>query len=255
MPDKAGKGMMSERGSLSIEAALCFVIFMFVCINLNYIVRITRVHAIMQHGLTETATEIAQYSYLFSAFGIKPYMDEISGTLSSKSELSRKAIGVAEDFTGYVAQTHDSVENLTSGGMSDAMQNASQLYHDVKEMAASGGEVIETAKEIARDPKSAILSLVAMVLEDGYEALKTEAATLIIRGLMEKHLSTAGYDSAARLRKLGVKNISFSKTTLFSDAKKENIDIVVTYEMEFPTPLKLFGKMRFMQRATVRAWL
>ena len=170
----------------------------------------------MQHAINETAEEIASTAYIYEVSGIREIHD--------------------------IAQ--DGIENNTAG----LKENVSNILDILKSL---GGD-----NALPLDQIEAATDLIA---GGAFNGMKTELLTPLARKVMEKYI-TEGIEGSAddRLRLLNVKDglqgMDFSQSSFLED-EEENIEIVISYEINLPVPIKIFPEFKIVQRALAKAWL
>lgn len=87
------------RGSLTVEAALCLPIFLFVVIIFLYLLEFVRLQQGIQHALHETADYYAKYAYVNE----KVY-EQYDSTLGKEIKEFTEVLDVQEHLTSYICE-------------------------------------------------------------------------------------------------------------------------------------------------------
>ena len=260
--------LKNRKGSLTVEAAITLPVFVCVILSIALFMRVVYVHQLIQHAITDTANELATYSYLYSATGVQARHDAAKEYMEDKSKVFENH---AKDvFSAYssLKANKEQVEEAV-GSNSTAIINGDIDSLDVESLKSDLGSAIGSAvsdagkisgvlADAAKDPKKEIISIMCILADGAFEEAKTALATPLIKFCMAKHLRTeAIQDENKRLRGLqvegGFEGLDFTESSLFKD--KKTIDIVVRYKVKTILPIKLIPDVYIIQRATVRAWL
>lgn len=212
---------MGRKGSSTVEAAIALPIFLCAVVSIAFIIKIVYVHEKVQHALTQTAYEISSLSYLL----------HISGLID----------------------INDSMEN----GLEDKKRKSED---DMKSMLHGLTDILNK-KEEASSPNSEeqIESLVYMLMETGFEDIKTQICIPLVKAVIKKHFTCGSSDAYIdKLENLsivdGFEGLDFSDSSFFSNSS-EDVDIIVRYKIGIPLPIPFLGDVDITQRACARAWL
>ncbi len=264
----------SESGMMVVEATLSFTVFIMVVVAIIYLVNIFTLHNKVQFAINSAAHEIASYSYLYSALGIKgaeatldedgrPHTAPIDETANQVVESINKIEGLA----GTIGGTVDSMENLEldAGSISEVKNQIDKIKTDTVNTAESVKASANSLKGLFSNPKSMLVGIIYIgAYEVGYE-VKSAAGSAAARGLTEKYLEQGGKSADEFLQSYGVTEgyagLDFSGSTLFcdSDSKKGGrmVDIVVSYDidMSFLSFILPEPKLHVVQRVSVAGWV
>ncbi len=221
-----------EKGSVTVEAALAFPLFICLIVFVVFIVKVVYVHEMIQHAIDETANRLADLGYVFYVSGMEEINDSIRDGMESRSELFRRH---SEDIM-------DALEKLDN----------------IEKMDESVDKISDVIEEVSEDPEEELKSIVFLVGKEAFEDIKTQLILPMVKQYIKKYLDVEETgDINAKLLGLNVKKgfdgLDFSKSGFFRD-KNNDIDIVVEYSMSLPLPFKLFPDIRIVQRACARAW-
>lgn len=214
----------AKRGSMTLEASIALPLFLCVIISVIFLIKLTYTHELVQHAIEEAAWEIASSAYIYQASGL--------------SEICDTAQESAENSTGRL-----------KGNIRDILGNLDVLG----DSSETAGNVIDAAVEL--------------FAEGAFYSIKSEIFAPVVRNYVEKYIAP-GYDETTlsdacsradkRLKLLNVKNgilgMDFSKSS-FLENKDENVEIVVSYEIELPLPINILPDLKVVQSASSRAWL
>ncbi|MEG1752775.1 MAG: leucine-rich repeat domain-containing protein [Christensenella sp.] len=235
-----------EKGSVVVEAVLTFTVFILVMAALVSIISVALLYMRMQFALTNTASELSTYSYVYSRFtSIKEGHDNIKS--------------LSEDAKGLIEQVGDlqgSLDGLAQGDIN---------FDSLTEAAKNEEALAAILGDIAENPLAMFQSFIALAGESIFSEGKTLLLKAISRPILAKNLdfdaSPVGgphIDADTYLKGMGVKGgimgISFDKSKLFDDENNKVIDIVVEYEMKIPmSPFPLVATM--INRAATFGWM
>lgn len=264
----------SKRGSLTVEAALVLPIFICVIMTFALLIKVAYVHSIIQHAITETAHEIASNSYVYYASGIADLQKSIDEGLEYNAMSAVDDLNQLTEAYGNILSNAASAEiagltginqikdNLQEGNIVAAIQEIRAVLSNIDGlMEATTGEgqrFIAIIDAVIEDPQSKLVAGGSLVGQQLFDYIKTALGNAIAKSLMKKHLLILeGQSIDARLKQLNIKEMDFSKSRYFI---KENdtddiIDIVVTYKLDIPLPIKFISEINIVQRSTVKAWM
>ena len=92
------RDMDGESGMMVVEAVISFTAFIMVCLVITFLINIFMLHNRVQFALNSAAHEIASYSYVYDALGLR----DAEGTLASDGEEYTRPI---DDTTAQVMDT------------------------------------------------------------------------------------------------------------------------------------------------------
>lgn len=259
-----------EKGMMVVEAVLTFTVFLMVVIAIIYLINIFAVHNRIQFAINSAAHEIAGYSYIYQALGIRageqqldrdghPYTQAIDDTAAQVVDSINKIQGLYTDVTdtGTALQEME----LTPGALNDIYQKAEKTYDEASQTIDSVRESVTDVKNLFSDPDSLLVGMIYMGASAGRYAVKSAGASAAAELLTRKYLEEVDRGADAYLRAYGVKDgydgLDFSGSTMFCDPDMRLIDIVVQYDID----MKFIGlvmprdTLHVVQRVTVPAWL
>lgn len=260
----------SESGMMVVEAVISFMIFLMVNIAIIYLINIFTVHNRIQFAINSTANQIASYTYLYQALGIR----SADQTFQNDVNNNTKKI---DETTVQVADSVSKIQKVLSdgSGLSSTFQNleidentyntvASQLSTlktDVQEAGSSVKGSAASLKELFSDPNALFVGIIYLGASRlGYEA-KRIAASAAAGALCRNYLTNGTISADNYLKAYGILNgyedLDFSGSTMLCDSGLRMIDIVVEYDIDMSF-LKIFfpdGKLHMVNRVSVPAWL
>jgi len=97
----------SERGSLTLEAAIALPVFICVVIAFAFLLRVVQVHERMQHALCQAALEIAGVSYIYDVSGLLDVQRELEGLEGRAAERVKEAAVRTSQFASWLPAAAD----------------------------------------------------------------------------------------------------------------------------------------------------
>ncbi len=266
-----------ERGSATIEATISVLAFLFVMLALLYLINFGRAQMLIQTALDKTALQISQYMYLYRVSGlynvditIQDRAEQTAGEIDHTVAGGERAVNNVENIAKSLSALGSGV---VSGGKNGAAgldfsalkETAGQIAGEAGDLKENVQTIINEFKSIKGDPIAFLRGLAAcgtdFLLDTGKNYF---LGNLLARSMFLSNLETETMSANDRLLALGVVNgedgMDFSRSRILSkDANsanpQEDINIVVTYQVELIPILKLGGKLSYAQSASVRAWL
>lgn len=227
-------------GSITVEAAIAMPVFICAVMSIVFLLKVIYVQELIQHALSETANEIASYSYLYSVSGI----NQVNNSISSNLEMGHEKI---KSQLNTVVQTYDSFTSADEKGI----DSISEIEENLNQSTA-------VIKEIMNNPKQEIRYIAYAFAKEGFEGAKTELMlTPLAKVLLTKYLVDKEQDVDKRLERLdikgGIDGLDFSGSKFFAD--RENIILEVKYKIKPNAPIRLVPEIPVVQRVVVRGWL
>lgn len=239
-----------EKGAIVIEATISLTAFIFAMLMILSLVDIAYVQAKMGVALNSAAKEISQYSYLYYKFNL----DEFDASLSDGTEKSKKTVENTIDGVGELINSLSEVENSISTMEFDRMFKA------IEDGAGSANQMINMyAEQISEDPKGFIVGMGKLAGSELKEEAKVVLGQVMAKAFMKKNLkASAEQEPDAFLKKYhvvdGMDGLDFNYTTLMAYGTSNEINLVVTYEVEIVQLLNVDFKFKFQQCAKTSAW-
>lgn len=257
-----------QNGSLSVEAALVLVIFIFGYGAIISAANFIRAQMIIQYSISQAAKEISSYCYLVSKTGIIEDSVRISGEAQSFKKSTDNVIDTVVKLYDAVDQGSghitSSVQEIPKNQTLESTWNSIQVSADVTQeefqnIMTAANTMIDTGEAYFSDPKTILKGLGALAKDGALSAGKSYIiAAPISKAMVRRQIDLYGRDSRNKdvLEKLGVVNgidgLSFTGSTLFNDG--ETITVQVSYTMKVPFPGFDKKEFHFIQTASTRAW-
>jgi hypothetical protein len=251
----------NENGALTVEAAIALPIFMCVVLTLAFFIKVQYVQNNVQYSLDQAANELSTYSYLYSVTGLQAANNGLKKELNDRQELASGHVNDIIDSYDALSASPEDVQksyDAVSDGDYSKIGKFGQIYNaDVDDTK----KILSTLKEAGKDPKKEFVSIASLIMNNGFEAMKSELATPVIKFFMYKYidkgiLNSKGGPGAYVSTELGDDDLEcfdLSNSTIFKDNK--TIDIVVRYKIKTVLPINFLPGIEMEQRATVRGWL
>jgi hypothetical protein len=213
-----------------IEATVSLAVFMFAMLTVLLITDICVVQARIGGALASAAKSISKYSYLYYKL---------------KTDGERSGLDVEGGGQGLSAQ------RMTEGvgSLADSMSAAGTGTSDSDVQAAGG----------AQDPGAAVTAMAQLAGSELGEEGKNLLGRALARAFVERDLLASpndGADSFLRRYRVagGLGGLDFSGTSLMENGRREDVRLVVSYDVTVIRLLNIDVKLRFTQRASTLAW-
>lgn len=268
-----GKGMR-ERGSVIVEATIVLPVFMIAMFFIINLIQLFTLHNRVQFALNSAAHELASYSYLYSASGLKGVEENVNTDADAYAE-------PIDTASSNVVAFLDSVQTLRgeAGKLVQQAQNPELSIDYMKEMdnqiqktgnqlsntVEAGKEAGNSLGQLVSNPKGTAIGIAYIVAEAGGYKLKAGAGSLLAKGLVQKYLELDGKPADEYLKSHGVVDgydgLSFSGSSILNGIENNNdgerlIDFVVEYDVDLTMFQIVLSdkKLHIVQRVTVPAW-
>lgn len=262
---RRGKGY--SKGSITIEASISLVLFVFLIVSFLGLINIARVQTKVGNALHLTALEISHLSYLYEVTGlydldvaVQKAGSEAGSALRSKVDNADKMIKNVENLNGLLSNTIKDIQDCEASEGS-LVQAYDQGVMEVRDLKANFEAEKEKVKEIIDNPTKFLETLLKYGIGQGTNAAKNVLAGILAKGLMEEHIMAGGVvkDADAYLKKLGVEDglsgMHFGASSLYSGKDYTDINLVVMYRVNVFPLLGDHFTMPVAQSASTRAWL
>jgi len=239
------KLMHCIEGALTVEAAVVLPLILCAFFSVVFLIKTVYAYSLIQHALSETASEMASMGYIYHISGIRDLHDTVRDSVNERSDQLREQInGVFYAF------------DILRGGDADSSGNGTR---DLGDFAESFNQLINHTGNIASDPLNELKTIAFYIAGGTFDDAKTQLFLPIVKLYMKKHLKTDNLpDVNERLLALNIEDgfdgLDFSDSSFFSDAN-EDIDIVVRYKMRMPVPIKFTKELEFVHRVRMKAWM
>lgn len=259
-----------QQGMIIVEASISFLLFLLVVSAIIYLINIFIVHNRVQFAINSAAHELASYSYVYQALGVRYAEQKVQedGNKYTKpiDETTNQVIEFYNKAQKFMANADDLSESLQEIGydensLAELIDKAGTTWDSGEDAIESGTAMVTDMKKLFSSPKSLLVGMIYMGASRGAYDLKSVAATAAAGALAEKYIGNGTKDADAWLKAYGVKEgmdgLDFSGSSMFCDKEKKLIDIVVQYDVD----LSFLGiilpehTIHIVQRVTVPAWL
>lgn len=258
-----------EKGALLLEAAMILPVFMIVMMSLICLISLYIVHAQVQYAITQTANEVAAYSYFYSYLGLRDIVTEIE--ISNKENV-QKVNGAVGNVVGIINSGTDAMNQMSSllnggdGNIEKANDEIVIICSDMDSITSNADSLSDFIDGIINNPKQVLGWLIGYasdsLLGTGKSAL---GAYLLYPALTYRYL---GYDKDYGgskedfLKDMGIENMDFSNSKLMPNVDGGNslndrlVDVVVTYDYVLPFSIlpKEASTFHIAQRAVALGW-
>lgn len=263
--------LKNKCGSVTVEALVSFVGFLFVIITILNVANYCRAQMIISNAVDTAAREMAQYSYFFDMTGMKKFNDYVNENAAiGAANLNDVIDGTNSVYTTLAASFSDTEQSAQF--LADKIDNQNLNYQDIQAAALSLdtnlGNVLssidsmETALEsVERNPILFAKSLAAFATEQGFEMAKSYAVGAPLAKLFTKaNINTGGMAVQEYLEKLGVvggfDGLNFNTSTIFSPGEPNDIHIRCYYKLSLCNFLdKSLFEVPICKEAVCGAWL
>lgn len=258
----------NDRGSVTIEATISLVSFIFVIVTIFSFISICRAQVLIQIAINEAAKEISQYSYLYKITGLKTYeqkLDEAGNEAAQKTDAVivstdkvMDSMGDLYDFLGSMSGSNSTPGKIDSATYSEAKDKVNNL-------SGSAGDLNTDIENLMSDPKGLMMGFSALAGQDVVERLKTDVIGALAKAISKKNFELKNQekitivDADQRLRGLGVVNglsgLDFTHSIIFQNGTSDDIKITVVYQIKTIQLLPIEDTATFCQTASTRGWL
>ncbi|QUH30332.1 TadE/TadG family type IV pilus assembly protein [Vallitalea guaymasensis] len=263
--------MKKLKGSLTVEAAIVLPIFLMAILSIVYIIKIMYIHESIQHGLSETANELAAYSYIMDKSEILDAQQEIYKTSSENlndtnenidtfNENLENLFNIIEGGNSYIGISDINKDSTFkdmygSGNMNEYINDCVSTISKIKE------EVIGNASEAYKNLNDIINSvdktlhgikgtLISRCIHDGLAVTNNFVGTKMAKNIFNDYISDEQYKKWYIVNGRDGMNFRFSRFML----DDEDIDLIVKYKLDISIPFPGIKDISMTQRVKVRGW-
>ncbi len=232
-----------------MEATVALAVFIFAIFTLLSVVNICYIQARIGSALASSTKEVSQYSFLYYKFGLneaQAKMNDQNADSRITAEQSIKGVGTLMDSfsTG--------TESIETGDFQSLINAANAGAEEVKSLTT-------LYKDQLKDPKNFILGMASLAGEELLEEGKNKLGQLMCYSFMQKNLVEFPTDDADRfLRRYhiqdGLDGLNFNGSSLMAYGKSNEIQMVVTYDIEVVKLLGIDVHYTIRQCAKSSAW-
>lgn len=256
-----------NKGSLTVEASLALIVFIFAFLSILYLVKFVRAQVVLQHAVNQIAKEISQYSYLTNKLGLKN--DKTKSEKMIKD--TDKIISEASNLISLINSEKNELGNIIAENKDYEINdyyNAIKIY---KKYDEAGNKIkdsytkiedninsfIGNAKEYLKDPKVLLNGFVEIAKDEIADfAVSKYIAAPLSNILIQKYLPSGQDSTDEYLLKLGIdrglEGLNFDTSTIFKNGS--DIDITLIYNMSLKLPLFPERTLCFRVNASTVGW-
>lgn len=270
MNKKLFKKVNNQAGSVTIEALISFTGFLFVIFTILGTINVCRTQMLVSSAVDTAAKELSQYAYFYKMSGLQKFDKSISKEAEVGKKNVNEVIGTVDNLystlAGAVDQTVEDTTNLVNATKKGELDLQS-FETAIKNVDEQGNEIVGSIHEmttafekVGDDPLLYMRSLVAIAGGEASEYVKKAIAIPLAKFFVQKHFGSNRREANEALEKLGIEGgldaMNFNMSTLFSDADKEDIEIIVYYKVKL---VSLLGfeplEVTLCKKAVCKAWL
>lgn len=260
--------MKREKGSLTVEAAIVLVIFIFGYAAITSITDFIRAQMIIQQSITQAAKEISSYCYLVSKTGIMEDSGEIHEEAGQFKESTDEVIdtvaklceAISDGSENISASVGDIESSQTLEDAFSSVQDAADITQkEFQNMVTQANNMIEAGGDYFSDPKRILKGLGALAKDGALSAVKSYVimapiSKSMVKGQIEPYgRNGKGEDILERLGVVdGLDGLNFVGSTLFNDGT--TVTVQVSYTMKVRYPGFDEKEFHFTQAASTQAW-
>ena len=288
MPDQRRKTYLhqNETGMIVVEAVITLPIFLIVISVIIYLMTIFIVHNKIQYALNSAAHEVAAYSYLYEATGLRKAGQTIRNDGSTNVGNINNTAGHVMDsiskITGLADKVTDTGDLISSPQLTTDYM--SQVYTQLDDLKTSANSTVNSTKQsiadienLLSDPKGLAAGAIYIIAEEGSAWLKGLLGQAVAKGMTKKYLETSAAAEGVSVDELlmsygvrgGYEGLDFTGSTMFCDGTQgwdpqgnkakgdyRMIDFVVSYDIElgFAGLILPDPTLHIVQRVSVPAW-
>lgn len=257
-----------QQGSLTVEAAIVLVIFIFGYASIVSMTNFIRAQMIIQYSISQAAREISSYCYLVSKTGI---MDDSKRIHTEAGEFKKstdnvidtvvKLYDAVDQGSAHITNSVQEIpENQDLVSVMGALQNTADVtQEEFQNMVTAANTMADAGEEYFSDPKAILKGLGALAKDETLSRAKSYViATPISKALVKRQIDLYGRDGQGRdiLEKLGVvgglSGLNFMGSTLFNDGKTVTVQVSYTMKVQYPGFDQ--KEFHFIQTASTKAW-
>lgn len=253
-----------NKGSLTIEASLALIVFIFAFLSILYLCKFVRAQVVLQHCVNQVAKEISQYSYLTNKLGLKNDKSKSENMIKETDKLISEASNLISLINSEKDEVADNNEDYEINDYYDAIRVYRKYDDDGNKIKDSYSNIedatisfIGVAGEYLKDPKALLKGFVAIAKDEiaDFAVSKFIAAPLSTL-LVQKYLPRGQASVDEYLLKLGIngglEGLNFDTSTIFKSGS--DIDITLIYNMTLKLPFFPERTLCFRVNASTVGW-
>lgn len=238
-----------EKGAIVVEATIALTVFIFAIFTLLQIVNICFIQAKMGTALASATKEVSQYSYLYYKFNLNKAEVELGNGTSGARDVTDQTLNGLETLMNEFS---DVKSGLDSGDYNSVFQAVSNGTATTKDLVSMYGDTL-------KDPKAFITGMAKLARSELVNEGKNVLGELMAYSFMQKNLvESPGDDPDSFLKRYhvvdGLKGLDFRYSSLMAFGTSNEIQMVVTYDVEVVKLLNIDVTFTFRQVAKSSAW-
>lgn len=242
--------MKNQKGAIVVEATISLSVFIFAIFTILSIVNICFVQAKIGVALNTAAKEISQYSYLYYALNVDKLDSNISNGTEDSKQLAKDTIDGVGAFMNSLSDAGSSAESGDFDAMISAIESGADNVDSL---------ITQYADALKDDPKGFIIGMGKMAGSELKEEGKVLLAQVLAKTFMQKNLMSDATDDADSYLKRyrvvdGMDGLDFNYTTFLAYGTSNQIQLVVTYDIQVIQLLGIDFKFTVRQCAKTTAW-
>ena len=273
-----------ESGMIVVEAVITLTIFIMTVSLIVYLVTVFTVHNKIQFAINSAAHELATYSYIYQATGLRSADLQVRadgskdvGNINDTAAKVLDTVGKIEELAGEASNVGNSPSDpeMSTDYINSTYRQFSNLESSVNSTVESTQQSVEAVENLISDPKGLAAGAIYMAFEEGESYLKgligAGIAKYMTEGYLDSPTMTADEYCIAHGIVGGYNGLDFTGSSVFRDgtqgwnptgAKSKGdyrmIDFVVTYKIDLGFSRLVLppdqAYLTVVQRVTVPAW-
>jgi len=257
-----------QKGSLTVEAAIVLVIFIFGYAAIVSITSFIRAQMIIQYSINQAAKEISSYCYIVSKTGLMEDSRELGEEAGEFKKSTDQVIDTVVKLYDAIDQGSENItnsltaipENQDLESVLNSVEHAGNVtQEEFQNMVTSANTLASVSGDYFSDPKAVLKGMGALAKDTAFSKAKSYViAAPISKAMVKNQIELYGTDARGRdvLERLGVVGglggLNFTGSTLFNDGK--TIVVQVAYSMKVSYPGFDQKEFHFIQTASTEAW-
>lgn len=261
-------GWKSKKGSLTVEASIIIVLFLFGYLSIVSVTNFIRAQMIIQYSISQAAKDISSYCYIISKTGLMEDSTRLEGEANAAKADADKVIDTVvklyqavESGSGTIKQEVDEITMKESWlEKIEAIENAGDVTsEEFNQMVDAANTMIQEGGAYFSNPDAILKGLLSVAKDEAFSQAKTYVlAAPISKAMVSGQVEAYGVygDGKDILEHLGVvggiQGLNFTGSTLFNDGS--TIEVKVAYTMKVEFPFFENKEFHFIQTASTKAW-
>ena len=167
-------------GAVTLEAAIVLPVLLCAFFSVIFLIRTIYTYYLIQHAISETASEMASAGYIYHISGIRDLHDTVRDAINDRSDLLMDQAESVVDAFGYLSGLD--LDQDIGGGYEDP-----DLVGDVAEKFR---KIIDYSRDIAADPLDELKTIACYIAGGTFDDAKTQLFIPATKLYMKKYLVT-----------------------------------------------------------------